>query len=293
MMIRSGRMAALTLLVLLTAAATASAEAAKSLRVATLLPSVEDALRDLPGVEVVAGVRRSFTAPERTDVIDLGSPHHPNVERLATSRADLVIADALINGHLEEMLTRFGAEVMMIDTTSVEGIFAGLVAVGRRVGAEQALEQRVASAREGVNAQKVEAPLRVLALFGTPGKFQVITDQNWIGSLLDTLALENLGAGVRGEQRIPGFVAVSQEHLSTLRPDLVLLVAHGDPRAIQGELQKQLAGNGPLGQLGKSASHGVHVLRPDLFMGNPGLALPAAAEALAAYAATTPSVAAP
>ena len=76
------RVRALTALVLAASAALAAApEKSSVVRVATLLPSVEGALRDVDGVAVVAGVRSSFRAPERQDVIDLGSPHHPNVER--------------------------------------------------------------------------------------------------------------------------------------------------------------------------------------------------------------------
>jgi hypothetical protein len=45
-----------------------------------------------------------------------------------------------------------------------------------------------------------------------------------------------------------------------------------------------MAGSGPWGTLGRSASRGVHVLSPELFVANPGLDLPRAAEALAALA---------
>jgi iron complex transport system substrate-binding protein len=265
-------------------AALAAAPGSEPVRVATLLPSVEEALRGVDGVAVVAGVRSSFRAPERTDVIDLGSPHHPNVERLANARADWVVGDTQINGHQKEELGRFGAKVVLIDTTSVDGTFDGLLALGREVGAEQSLAPRVAQARESLKQHALDQRVPVLALFGTPGSFQVVTKGAWLGSLLDTLGFLNVGAEMKGDQRVPGFVEVSQEHLATLRPQLVVLVAHGDPAKIRAELEAQLAGSGPLAGLGRSATHGVHVLSPDLFVANPGLDLPRAAEALVALA---------
>ena len=104
----------------------ARAAFADEVRVATLLPCVEDALRGVPGVKVVASIRASMRAPERTDVVDLGSPHAPNLERLASANANLVVADAVINAPLKDDLARSGAEVMLLDTSSVESTFAGL-----------------------------------------------------------------------------------------------------------------------------------------------------------------------
>jgi hypothetical protein len=65
---------------------------------------------------------------------------------------------------------------------------------------------------------------------------------------------------------------------------MVVLVAHGDPARIKQELDKLIAGSGPWNGLGKSAARGVHVLPPDLFIANPGLELPRAAQAIVALA---------
>lgn len=276
---------------ILAALALSSAGAARAgvVRVATLLPCVEDALRDVPGVEVVASIRASMRAPERTDVVDLGSPHSPNLERLASANANLVVADALINGPLKEELARSGAEVMLLDTSSVDSTFAGLEALGKKVGAPDVLAERVKASRARLAQETLASPVKVLALFGTPGSFQVVTQGAWIGSLLETLRFENLGAGLTGASRFPGFAEVSHEKLATLRPDLVLLVAHGDPTRIRQELDTLMAGSGPWSGLGK-ASRGVHVLPPDLFVSNPGLELPRAGQVIAELGAPAPAV---
>jgi iron complex transport system substrate-binding protein len=180
---------------------------------------------------------------------------------------------------------------MLLDTGSVDATFAGLEALGKRVGAPELMAERVKASRAQLAAEALPQPVRVLALFGTPTRFQVITRDAWIGSLLDDLHFENLGANLTGSQRFPGFVEVSHETLATLRPELVVLVAHGDPGHIRMELDKLMAGSGPWSGLGKSAARGVHVLPPDLFVANPGLALPRAAQAIVELAgAETPAV---
>jgi iron complex transport system substrate-binding protein len=173
---------------------------------------------------------------------------------------------------------------MLLDTGSVDSTFAGLEALGKRVGAPELMAERVASARAKLAAEALPQPVRVLALFGTPGAFQVVTRDAWIGSLLETLQFENLGAKLTGNQRFPGFVEVSHEQLAMLKPELVLLVAHGDPARIRQELDELMQGSGPWNGLGKSATRGVHVLPPDLFVANPGLGLPVAGQAITALA---------
>jgi iron complex transport system substrate-binding protein len=261
------------------------AAGAAELRVATLLPCVEDALRGVDGVTVVAGIRASMRAPERTDVIDLGSPHSPNLERLASADADLVVADALIHAPLREELARSGAELMLFDTTSVDATFAALEQLGARVGRPELLAERVKASRAQLEGQALSQPVKVLALFGTPGSFQVVTSGAWIGSLLEALHYQNLGADLTGASRFPGFAEVSHEKLATLRPELVVLVAHGDPARIRQELDGLIAGTGPWHGIGSSASKGVHVLPPELFVSNPGLELPRAARAITALGA--------
>lgn len=278
-----------TVLTLALALLGASAAFADEVRVATLLPCVEDALRGVPGVRVVASIRASMRAPERTDVVDLGSPHAPNLERLAAANANLVVADAVLDAPLKDELARSGAEVVLLDTSSVDSTFAGLEALGKKVGAPDVLAARVQASRAKLAGEALAEPIKVLALFGTPGSFQVVTQGAWLGSLLETLRFENLGAGLTGSQRFPGFAEVSHETLATLQPDLVLLVAHGDPARIRQELDTLMAGSGPWSGLAK-ASRGVHVLPPDRFVSNPGLGLPQAGQVIAELGATTPAV---
>lgn len=273
-------LAGLAALLLLSLPATAD-DARDPVRVATLVPAVEEALAGLPGVEVVAGVRRSFHEPERTDVVDLGNAHRPSLERLAAANAELVVGDALLHTAERESLARFGADVVLLELTSVEGTFAGLLALGRRVGAEEALRERVDAARAALEGLALAEPVSVLALFGTPGSFLVTTGSTWLGSLLAELGFENVGDFEAGPtERAPGYVDVSHEQLAVLRPQLILLAAHGDPRRIQQVFEQRVSETGAWHGLRAGATHGVKVLDPRLFALNPGLRLPEAARAL-------------
>ena len=79
--------------------------------------------------------------------------------------------------------------------------------------------------------------------------------------------------------------------MAVARPDLVLLIAHGNPTQIRAELDRRVGRGGPWAGLGR-ARLGVHVLDPALFSANPGLGLPQAAKELIRLGSETSGVAA-
>ena len=263
----------------------ASVQADPQARVAVLMPSVEDALRTAPGnFAVVAGVRRSLHEPAREGLIDLGNPHSPSFERLAEARPTLIVGDAAIHAAQSERLAVAGAEVLLIDTRSIDATLAGLEQVGERVGVGPAMKARTQAVRARLGELSLATPLPTLAIFGAPGSFLVVTERTWLGDLLERLAFTNVGNAPGGDERFPGLVALSDERFAGLRPELVLLVAHGDPQAIRGAFEQRTAQGGPWSGLRTQASRGVHVLDPTLFAANPGLDVVGAAEALVAFA---------
>lgn len=257
----------------------ATPAAAEPTRVATLLPFVDQALKlDPENVVVVATVRSDLHIPVAEGTIDLGSPHSPNFERLAQARPQFVVGDRMIHAMLAARLEASGAEVILLDTTSVDATLDGILEVGQKVGASDVLDKAVDSVQNKLSQMKIERPVRVLVLFGAPGTFYAVSDKTWIGDLASGLGFLNV-APAGGESRFPGFVPLNDEILATLQPDLVLLVAHGDPELIQADFSQRASQGGPWASLAK-APLGVHALNPATFSSNPGLAMPRAGEEL-------------
>jgi iron complex transport system substrate-binding protein len=265
---------------LLTLALAVTASAAEPVRVATLLPYVEDALRRTGGVEIVASVRRDLTTAPKPPIVDLGSPHAPSFEKLAEARPQVIVGDRQLHGSLRDKLAVGGAEVVLVGAESVDATFDGLLEVGRRCGVEAPMAAQVDSARRAIPAFALAQRTPALIVFGTPGSFLVVSDRTWLGDLVTRLNFDNLGASASGDQRHPGFVQVSDEVLAGLRPEVVLMVAHGEPEAIRAAFTKRLDGSGPWAGIRAAAVRGVHVLPPALFSQNPGLDVPEAAKVL-------------
>jgi iron complex transport system substrate-binding protein len=255
-----------------------SAAVAEPFRVATLLPYVEDALRGVPEARVVAAVRRTAGQPPSPGTADLGTSHAPNLEQLAMARAQVAIGDERIHQALRPKLGATGAEVLLVRADSVEATLEGLLAISRKVGAETSLAPRIAKVRTDLASLKLKRPVDTVVLFGAPGSFLLVTSETWLGDLLASLGFRNLVAP-SGKQTFPGYVAVNDEVLASLRPQLVLLVTHGDPvemeRAFRRAANEREAWRGLT-----EARQGIHVLPPDLFSANPGLRLGEAARRL-------------
>jgi iron complex transport system substrate-binding protein len=267
--------------IFLFAALCAAPAHAEPLRIATLLPCVADAVTRLPPekAQLVATVRRNLHEPPPAGLVDLGTPHAASLERLAEARPDLVVAEQRLHGTQADRLAAGKAELLLIDTSSIDATFAGLVEVAARAGAAPEMEARLAAARAGLAELKLAAPVPTLALFATPGAFLAVTGQTWIGDLMTRLGFASVAPSAPHGGAMPGYVPLSDEVLATLRPELLLLLSHGDPKRVQAEFSKRLEG-GPWTGLRASARRGVHVLDPALFQSNPGLGIVDAARAL-------------
>jgi iron complex transport system substrate-binding protein len=281
---RAIAIAALWIALGLAFAARPAQAADEQVRVATLLPFVDAALARTQGnFEVVATVRRELRVPVE-GAIDLGNPHSPNLEGLAQARPTLVVADRDLHAVQAESLRAGGAELLLLDTRSIDATLAGLDEVGKKVGASDAMARETAAVRARLAELALAKPMLTLAVFGAPGSFLVVTERTWLGDLLDRLDFANVGDVPGGDERFPGLISLSDETLASLRPELVLLVAHGNPAAIEAAFEQRTAAGGPWSGLRADADRGVHALDPALFAANPGLDVARAAEALVGMA---------
>lgn len=273
------------MIVLFNVARQAAADEAEVTRVATLLPFVEEALSLAPeNAVVVASVRRSMHHPLSENLVDLGNPHSPNFEKLSEARPQLIVGDQGVHGALKSKLEALGAKVVLLDTSGIDETLASLSTLSASLGDTPQLDGRIDDVRATIAASKLGKPVKVLPLFGAPGTFYAMTHRAWLGELVSALGFENL-APQGGDERFPGLAAVSDEIISTLEPDIVFLVAHGDPRKIRADLQQRTLDGGAWSSL-RSARLGIHVLDPSLFAANPGLDLDRAAAQLISLAET-------
>ena len=256
-----------------------AATAAEPMRVATLVPAVNPGFEADPArYEIVATVRRSMHAPPLVGQQDLGSPHAPSIELLVASQPDLVVGDASMHARLATQLEPLGLNVALVDTRTSDSLLAGLEQIAAQPPGSERLVEAAGQARRELKAQHLAKPVAVVAFFGVPGSFYLVSERWWLGEMMQQLGFENLVPDIPNE-RFPGLVPVNDERLALLRPEIVFLVTHGDPGAVSGEFQRMASQDGAWSGLA-APELGVHVLDPELFMATPALNAPSAAREL-------------
>ncbi len=257
----------------------AVAAAAEPMRVATLVPAVNPGFEaDPERYEIVATVRRSMHAPPLVGKQDLGSPHSPSIELLVASQPDLVVGDASMHARLATQLEPLGLNVVLVDARTSDSLLAGLEQIAAQAPRSERMAQAAGQARRDLKDQHLAKPVRVVAFFGVPGSFYLVSERWWLGEMMQQLGFENLVPDIPNE-RFPGLVPVNDERLALLQPEIVFLVTHGDPEAVSGEFQRMASQDGAWSGLA-APELGVHVLAPELFMATPALNAPDAAREL-------------
>lgn len=267
-------------------------------RWATLLPFVATAMRSVEGHHgPVAEVRATMHAPPPAGVADLGSAHQPNFEVLFAARPQLIVGDRVLHAALASRLEASGAEILLLDTSSVQGTLDGLAEVARRLDAAEAIASELARVEGALEAIEFAGAPEVLPLYGVPGRYLLVTDQTWIGDLivrsggsltapigLAAPALAQAPAQAPAPDRrsasATGYLQVNDEWMAAQRPDVVLLLTHGDPEAIEATFRQRIAEGGAWQPLAASVGDRIHALPPGLFSTNPGLGLADAALAI-------------
>jgi iron complex transport system substrate-binding protein len=261
----------------LLAAASARAEARALPKVATLVPCVLEGLRGTPAESaVVAAARRFSYEPTPAGVADLGISHSPDFERLAASGADLIVADKRWHALAAERGRALGAEVFWFEADGVESTLRDFARLAERLQIEPELDEAIERVRRDLGSQRFRGSPRLLAVFGAPGSYLVITRRTWIGDLARTLGA-TLIEPEKGAESMPGYVALSEEFLAGAPIDAVLLLAHGEPQGVAAGFAADWAR-----LRGASSSVPLVILDPHLFAINPGLRLPEAARQLTA-----------
>lgn len=283
-------------------AETATGPTTEPVRWASLLPFVATAMRSAgPEYAPVAEVRASMHAAPPAGAADLGSAHQPNFEVLFGARPELVVGDRVLHAALASRLEASGAEILLLDTSSVEGTLDGLADVAGRLGAGEVVAGDLARVRAALAEIRFDGSPEVLPLYGVPGRYLLVTDETWIGDLIvrsggSLTAPTGLAApGSEGAGRgaaASGYLQIDDEWMAAQRPDVVLLLTHGDPRAIEATFRQRIADGGAWRPMAESVGDRIHALPPGLFSTNPGLGLAEAAVVIQRLMPATAAVAA-
>lgn len=216
---------------------------AKAVTLSVAITELYDALQlDLVGVPTT----QSKLPESYADVQRVGSSHSPDLEQIAKLEPSIVLAPASIKDSIDKLLKPAGLPAAYLPVDSLDELKESLVALGRIYGKEdQAKEVLTSFAEREAEALKIvegkTAP-SVMLLFGSAESLMLMNEDTFAGSLAKKLGASNVLSAVLKQSET--YVPLNMETIVEANPDVILLVAHGDPTAVAKQFEDDVKKNG-------------------------------------------------
>ncbi|SFT26645.1 helical backbone metal receptor [Paenibacillus sp. BC26] len=225
-------------------------------------------LLDALGVMPV-GVPTSMSAlPAAFDNVQkIGSALKPDAEVITSLEPDVVLGPASIQDSLDKQLGSAKLNMVYIPTDSLEELTLSTVVLGHVFGQEQKATDLVngLATAEAAAVKQAEGQTqpKVMFLFGSAESFMLMNESTYAGSMAKKLGASNVVSDVLKSQET--YVPLDMESVVTANPDVILLVAHGDPEAAKKAFEDDVKKNGAWEKLNAFKNNRVEALDYNLF----------------------------
>lgn len=215
-------------------------------KVVTVSVSITEIMNEL-GVQPVGVPTSSIKLPDAMNqVARIGPPHSPNLEQIAKLQPDAVIGPVSIKDRIDNQLKSASLPGVYLPVDSLEDLKLSTVVLGRLFKQEDkanALLQKVTKEEQEILDQvKGKTGPKVLFLFGSTESLMFMNDNTFAGSLAKKLGATNVASDVF-KQKEP-YSPLNMESIVAANPDVILLVAHGDPAAAAKKFEEDVKKNG-------------------------------------------------
>lgn len=202
-------------------------------RIVSISPTATETLYIVGGIAIARDSSSTFP-PEVENLPELGGAYSPNMEAIAAQNPDLIIIEALTQGHLIDALERFGAPVVAVRAASAEDVFQSIKLIGditqNQDQAKQAIDDIVA--RISAATDDTASDKSVLILISDQNRLlYVARPDSYPGAVVTSLNMTNLAEGVPQAGSLPGFTRVSAEQVIELNPEIIFAISPAPPPA--------------------------------------------------------------
>lgn len=212
----------------------------------TLSVAITELYHEL-GLELVGVPTSTSKLPEAYDqVTRIGNSHQPDLEQIVKLQPDVVLGPSSIKDSLEKNLTTTSLHTAYLPVDSLEELKLTTVALGRlykqEEKAEALLQKFAEQENEALKLAEGKTPPKVLFLFGSAESLMFMNENTFAGSLAQKLGASNVVSDVL--KLTETYIPLNMENIVEANPDVILLVAHGDPAAVAAKFEEDVKKNG-------------------------------------------------
>lgn len=206
---------------------------------------------------------------------EVGNTHDINLEKIAATNSDVVIASSQQNQKDVPALEGIGTKVILTGADSLKDIdkqieILGLL-LGKRSKAEQ-LKNQLNKQVATIKKEQANKHIKALMVLGAPGSTYAALPTSLSGDILEIAGGENVAKNLKGVENFPQYAALNVEKIIAEDPEIIFLMIHGgNAKDTEKAFRKQLKENTAWNKTKAVKNNHIVVLPADLFGTNPGL----------------------
>lgn len=220
-------------------------------KVVTVSVAITEIL-DVLGVTPVGVPTSSSKLPAAFDKVQrIGSSHQPDLEQIAKLQPNIILGPSSIKDNLDKKFKPANLPAAYIPTDSLDELKLSTVVLGRlfkqEAKATALLQKNAAEEKAALDAAKGKTAPKVMFLFGSAESLMLMNENTFAGSLAKNLGATNVVSSVMKAKET--YVPVNMESIVAANPDIIMLVAHGDPAAAAKKFEEDVNKNGAWNKL--------------------------------------------
>lgn len=211
-------------------------------------------------------------APEAAaDVMQIGSIHDIDLEKIALLHADVVLGNEPLNEKDIASVEGIGAKMVLTSANSVDDIERQITLFGELLGKEDTAAELISGIEQKLDSLKPEGSKpKVLLVYGAPGTYMAALPNSLSGNIVELAGGTNIAADYPSLQNYPQYAQISAERIVEAKPDYVLIMTHGSPESVKEGFLKEMQKNPAWSELDAVKEGRIEVLPSDLFGTSPG-----------------------
>jgi len=259
-------------------------------RIVSISPTATEMLYRIGGTAVGRDTGSTFS-PGVESLPTVGGAYNPSVEAIVALEPDLILIEAITQGHLSQALASVNASMIAVRATSVQDIEDGLALIGQVIDREEEARLAIAEIESRIKAvvDSTNVVQSVLILISDAERnLYAAMPESYPGAVASILGLSNIAEGLRDSGPYPGFTLFSAEQAITSNPDIILTISPApEPAPRLATMLPMVPGFGSLPAVTKGSLHEVSA---DLLLTAPGPRIVDAIEEIAGLLNTAPPV---
>lgn len=194
---------------------------------------------DKLGVKLKGVPTTSYKLPESTkDAVKVGNPMNPDLEVIKSLKPSVVVSVDTLGEDYKNIFKDNNIPSEFVTLTSLDGLKNSITKLSDRFSkkaeGEKILKDLENKEKEMKKLGDSKSKKKVMIVFSAPGSMMVASPKSYVGDLVKISGGEN----VVKEDKLP-FYTYNNEEITKLKPDLVLVMTHGNPEEAKSSAKEK------------------------------------------------------